>query len=200
MNEEVSSPGVAKTFGIIHLVFAGLGAIFLIIGIVSLATGGSGMSFGGDAPGAEEIQQIQQDLMALPAFKANMYIGIVVGVLMTVLLVVAGLHLLKHQPSGRTLSLAYAGIGIAYTIISVAFNYLAIMPSEVDLYMASGLDENMVNAMVMTAKFKPFFGICCGLPYPLIILIFMLPAKFARSLTGSTATAAPEVIPPPKID
>ena len=74
------------------------------------------------------------------------------------------------------------------------------MPAEVDLYMASGLDENMVNAMVMTAKFKPFLGICCGLPYPVIILIFMLPEKFARSLTGSAAAAVPEVIPPPKID
>ncbi len=200
MNEEVSSPGVAKTFGIIHLVFAGISAIFLIIGIISLATGGSSMSFGGDAPGAEEIAQIQQDLMAMPAFKANMYIGLLVGVLTTILLVIAGLHLLKHQPSGRTLSLAYAGVGIAFTIISVAFNYLAIMPAELDLYMASGLDENVVNAMMMTAKFKPFFGICCGLPYPVIILIFMLPDKFARSLTGRAAAAAPEVIPPPKID
>jgi len=33
-----------------------------------------------------------------------------------------------------------------------------------------------------------------------IILIFMLPEKFARSLTGSAAAAVPEVIPPPKID
>jgi len=200
MNEEVSSPGVAKTFGIIHLVYAGLGAIMLIFAVIGLVTGSSGVSFGGDAPGAEEITQIQNDLMAMPAVKANIYIGIVIGVLMTVLLVVAGLHLRKHLPSGRTLSLAYAGIGIAYTIISVAFNYLAIMPAEVDLYMASGLDENMVSAMTMTAKFKPFFGICCGLPYPVIILIFMLPEKFARSLTGSAAATAPEVIPPPKID
>ena len=71
MNEEVSSPGVAKTFGIIHLVFAGLGAIMLIFGVISLATGGSGMSFGGDAPGAEEITQIQNDLMAMTTAVAS---------------------------------------------------------------------------------------------------------------------------------
>jgi len=100
---------------------------------------------------------------------------------MCVLLMVAGVHLLKHKVLGRTLSLVYASVGIIIAVTQAVLTFLLISRYKAELILASDLPENIQDILLLTqGKITPAGMLCCGLVYPIILLIFMLPEKFAR--------------------
>lgn len=181
INEDASSPTVAKVFGIIHIVYASIMVLFTVYSLVMMFTGPV-MPEG--TPGAEEIIGIQKELMGTPKVQVFMITSIVISLALIAVLFVAGLKLLKKQLPGRTLSLFYAWAGVVSTILSTVLYHLIVHRTYEELLLSSSLEQQMVDGMMMVAKFQPLFMLCCGAVYPVILLIFMMPEKFARSLTG----------------
>ena len=164
MSQEVSSPAVAKTFGIIHLVYFGIFLLLSLYGVYSL-----------------------------PSVKVYFIGAQVVGFALLAVLLVAGLQLLKRNLLGRTLSLTYAWASIVTGILSTVLYMLLVQPTYTELLAASSLPEQALGPMQMMSKIQPIMMFCCSALYPIIMLIFLLPEKFARSLTGPLVE--PEVSP-----
>jgi hypothetical protein len=190
MSQETSSPAVAKTFGIIHLVYFGLFLLLSVYGVYSLY-------FASGAPQSDPVSQemasIQRELITIPSVKVYFLISQVVGFALLAVLLVAGLQLLKRQPLGRMLSLVFAWASIVTGILSTVLYMLLVQPTYKELLAGSSLDENVLKGVQMMSNAQPFLMFCCSALYPIIILIFLLPEKFARSLAPAPAT---EVAPP----
>ena len=198
MSQETSSPAVAKTFGIIHLVYFGIFFLLTVYGIYSLFFASTAAQ---DNPVAQEMTNIQHELMSMPSVKAYYLISMGVSLAMLAVLLVAGLQLLKRQPLGRTLSLVFAWASIVTGILSTVLYMLLVSPTYKELLAASSLDENVLQGIQMMANAQPVMMFCCSALYPILILIFLLPEKFARSLgpvpaAETVAPAEPPVEPP----
>jgi len=194
MSQETSSPAVAKTFGIIHLVYFGIFLLLSAYGVYSLYFASGAPQ--GD-PVSQEIMNIQHELIGIPSVKAYYLVSQVVGFAMLAVLLVAGLQLLKRQPLGRTLSLFFAWASIVTGILSTVMYMLLVSPTYKELLAGSSLDENVLQGVQMMANFQPVLMFCCSALYPIIILIFLLPEKFARSLAPvPAADAVPPTEPP----
>jgi len=181
MNEETSSPTVAKVFGIINIVYASIMVLFIVYSVVMIF---SGPMMQAQAPGMEEIATIQKELMETPKVRIFLITGLVLSLALVAVLFVGGLKLLKKQLLGRTLSLFYAWAGIVSAILSAVLYHLIVGRTYEELLLSSSLEQQMVDGMMMVSKFQPLFQLCCGGLYPVLLLIFMMPEKFARSLTG----------------
>ena len=179
MGSDKSIPTKVKVFGIIHIIYAALGVIMIIMGLMF----SSGVTIGGPGndPASEEMKAIEAQYQEIPQVQAVTYGGFIVGGLMCVLLIIAGVHLLKHKILGRTLSLVYASSGIIIAVIQAVLTFLLISKYKAELILASDLPENVQDILLLTqGKIAPAGMLFCGLVYPVILLIFMLPEKFAR--------------------
>ncbi|MBT8043807.1 MAG: hypothetical protein KJO79_02555 [Verrucomicrobiae bacterium] len=110
---------VPKVFGILHLVFGGLGLLFGVIGLVSLAF-------------QDKLQEIQfstypenvrdgmQDAMQ-PLYEAQQWdIASSVGsLILAVLLIVAGLKLVRYRKQGRKISNIYSALSIVHKLFAI---------------------------------------------------------------------------------
>lgn len=194
MSQEISSPAVAKTFGIIHLVYFGIFFLLTLYGVYSLFFASTAAQ---DNPVAQEMTNIQHELMSMPSVKAYYVISMGVSLAILAVLLVAGLQLLKRQPLGRMLSLVFAWASIVTGILSTVLYMLLVSPTYKELLAGSALDENVLQGVQMMANVQPVLMFCCSALYPIIILIFLLPEKFARSLAPvPTTDAAPPTEPP----
>jgi hypothetical protein len=185
MSQETSSPAVAKTFGIIHLVYFGIFLLLSVYGVYSLYFA-SGTPQGD--PVSQEMASIQRELITIPSVKVYFLISQVVGFALLAVLLVAGLQLLKRQPLGRMLSLVFAWASIVTGILSTVLYMLLVQPTFKELLAGSSLDENVLQGVQMMSNVQPIMMFCCSALYPIIILIFLLPEKFARSLAPVTAS------------
>ncbi|MBN2430403.1 MAG: hypothetical protein JXQ27_02960 [Acidobacteria bacterium] len=178
MENQGKIPGKVKAFGIIHLVFAGLGIVGTIFGLISIFTGGMG-----GTPEAEAIQEVMARYYNIPAVMIYHIGSMIISLALCVLLILAGIKLLKFLVAGRALSLAYAWITIAWTIIGGAANYLITNKYLTEVLYSSDLPDALMQAVEMQFKFAPVMAFCC-LIYPIVILIVMLPEKYARLFPG----------------
>jgi len=174
MENQVQIPGKVKAFGIIHLVFGGLGVLLTIFGMINIFTGGMGGS-----PEAEAIQEVISRYYSIPMVMTYNLASMIISLALAGLLIFAGIKLLKFLVAGRTLSLVYAWITIVWTIIGGALNYLISNKYLTEILYSSDLPDAMMQAVEMQFKFAPVVALCC-LIYPIVILIVMLPEKYAR--------------------
>jgi hypothetical protein len=175
MENQVEIPSKVKAFGIIHMVYAGLGILMSIWGFIQVFTGG----MGGGSPEAQAMQETMTRYMNIPAVKIFNIGNNLVSIALYALLIFAGIKLLKFLVAGRALSLAYAWISIVWSIIGGATSYFITNKYLQEVLMTSDLPESMIQGIEIPLKIAPAFALCC-LIYPIVILIVMMPEKYAR--------------------
>ncbi len=179
----MARPTSVTVIGILNIVFGGLGVIcaptvMLLLAIAAVA--GRHGAFVQSLPALQEGNS-QYGLVAV-----NMTRVLIVSAL----LIVAGIGLLSMKPWGRVLSIVYGILEIAWVIVwpFASYHFMA-APS-------SGTEE-IGRALTIP------FAICCGLIYPVVVLSFMFSSKvvqaFRESQSPPTATPAPPQAPPPPI-
>ena len=178
-----AAPGTVKAFGIINIV---LGAIFLLLtlwGLYAMMR----TPAAGDNPIEQEMLEVQRLLMELPAVNIFTYAGLVVGLGLTALLIAGGVFLLQRHPLGRTLSLVFAVGSLVQGVFSAIYQFVVIQPHYVELLLGSGLEDSILQGMVIGARLQPVFTLLCSGIYPVILLIFVLPQRFADALEAPAA-------------
>ena len=95
------------------------------------------------------------------------------GVGFAVLLLIAGISLLKRRPAGRSLHLVYAIAGAAIAVANALI--FTMLFGEM-----SGMPDAMRFAMIGGG----FGGACLGLAYPVFLLIWFLRGSVAREVRG----------------
>ena len=176
-------PGAIKTFGVLHLVIAGLGFLAVLFNAVAAVFSDSLSKFQADIPGQNSrLPEIQKAYMQemLPFTWAS----IAFSLILTVMLVLAGIHLLKIRDKGRVLSLRYAWTSLAMKALLLIGTIIIVMPATKRMteQMYEGLPGSAaVNGIMPAMQLLSVLATCI---YPVIVLVMMKSPKIKEYLRG----------------
>lgn len=171
-------PATVTAFGVLNLVFAGLGCCGLAFAVP--------MSFGSAAAAADN--PLLQLLQASHVFVLWTRVSLVVGAISLGALVAAGIGLLQLKPWGRLLSIGYAVFALVWAALGLVMNvFFVVRPA-----LAQAAQQQGPEAMLMVGgAIGSTIGGCFSLIYPAILLIFMF-------RPGVVAAFAPDADPGPE--
>jgi hypothetical protein len=150
-------PASVTVFGILNIVFAGIGALgILAIGLLSVAGHGS-YNF--------MTQVMQGGTLYAAWIKLNMVLGFVSDVV----LLVAGIGLLMLKSWARIASIAFAIFSIVMMLIGEVVN--CIFPVQTTQPMHGTRTSEAIGYIAGNVGF--LLGIFVGLVYPILLLVFM---------------------------
>lgn len=173
---------VPKVFGIIHLVYAGLGMIGGLMGLANPAlakfTTGPILE---TAKKTGKSTEAYESAVAETARYAMM--NGVVQIALAILLLIAGLNLIKYQLKGAKLSKIWA---LARIPLAIVFSFLSMdatkrMMTTQNELIGTG-NPSMDNMMETMGTVGIVFGILMVSVYPILTLIFLSRAKVMASL------------------
>lgn len=177
-------PTSVTVFGILNIVFAGLG-IFGLLGTILMVAMVSNSS------NNPVIQLFHEN----PAYAAWTKLLIVMGLAARAVLLAAGIGLLKLKPWARIVSIAYAIYSFVMILASTVVNYLFLL--QPTLQQAHGKPAPEAAGAIGGALGGTFGG-CFGLIYPVLLLIFMLRANVIAAFRPPTPAASqPPPVPQP---
>ncbi|BDS08403.1 hypothetical protein NT6N_34430 [Oceaniferula spumae] len=165
-----SSP-IPKVFGIIHIVYAGLGAVGALFAIGSVFLMRAVMSKAGS--GTEEVNTFLEAYNDMAIYS---YIDAALKIVLAVMLLTAGIGLLKKKLWGQKLSVFWAVTRIISAIVMVV---LTMGPArefqekmgEVTQSQAGGVDQSQLQGTLQSVSGVMSIIMLCI--YPVVSLIFL---------------------------
>lgn len=171
-------PSWPKVVGIISIV---VGALF---GLGCNACGLAG-TLGGSAMMSmvppEQRASMQAQMAAAGPAQIAVYAG---GMLIGVLLIIAGIFTIQRKPLGRILHLAYGALAVLLTIIGAAVGWSG-MQAQMAAMKADPNLAQQAAAMQGGMYIGLAFGVCLGLAYPIFCIVWFGAIKRThRDMTG----------------
>src|SRR5262249_33434604 len=105
-----------------------------------------------------------------PGYALWMKISILLGAIVAVALLAAGIGLLKLKPWARTLSIGYAIYTIIYGIIGMVVNYFFLMKPLME---QAPSQQGPKAVAAFGGSVGGAFGGCIGMIYPIVLFILM---------------------------
>jgi hypothetical protein len=146
---------LVKTLGILHVVLASAGMLLAPVPAIM-------WSLEREGPLAEVIDY--------PAFWGGQLVFLVASFLLSLLLLFAGIGLLKRRQNGRSLSLVYGTAGIVLTLAATVFNVFGVVLPLVDVAEQLGTEE--ARATAIGYALLSSLGMCGGV-YHIVTLVVM---------------------------
>ncbi len=185
----IHEPASIKVFGIMHLVIAAYGVLTGLFSLVStLFFQGMSQSLmsgsipGGPSGGAQEKAMLEY----MNELKPFTYGSLAFSLCLTVMLIIAGIGLLKSRDLGRVMSIRYAWASIVTKVIGVAYTIAFVMPATKRMTdtLYQGLPGAMGNTMGSVMQYSPLFSILVTFTYPVVVLFMMNHDKVRQYLAG----------------
>lgn len=178
-------PGQIKVLGVLHLVLAGVGVLLVLYALVSRHFSKVLLSAQQTAGGLQETQARFTQAITESAERFNWF-SYASSVLLAVLLVVAGIGLLKSRRSGLAWSNRYAWTSIGLKIVNLILCVTMVIP-EMNRVLAEFdgqgpefkmLASIMKPAMIATLVVTPI--VSCV--YPVLVLVLLNRESVRKSL------------------
>ena len=199
-------PTAVTVIAILHLVGGGLGLIlslcgcggYLMQGAFSAITMPTPPTRPGQPPPPAPPnpgQMMKEIESAIPGYKVFTIASLGVSLVLDILLLSAGIGLLKLQSWARILSFIYAPISILYHIGSAVFQLGFVTPAMQAIYAKNPALAGMSSFTGVLSGIGVFFGLVFIL-YPIVVLVVLLrpsiAASFRTGLTPSESEAFEE--------
>lgn len=171
---DIGQPQTVKIFGIFHLILGVFGAVMSLWNFVILFVGNPFDAFLPKTAEMAKQQQLQADMEAemLP----STIVSSVFYVLITVLIIVAGIKLLKRRKDGLKWSNRYAVVSLVTKGISILLAFIYVIPAMRKMYEDSTVSSGGIDmGGIMTAGV--LIAMIVGCVYPALVLIVLNRAK-----------------------
>jgi hypothetical protein len=167
----VLEPKRLKVFGVLHIVLGALGLVFTVLGLVMKQVA---EKFGSDDP-PEMFDQFQTDFSeAAGTFEL---VSTVLGVGVAVLMIVAGISLVRRRKNCLRLNSLYGWSSIASKVLTIVlFVMLAPALNEVaDKYLTDAPPDvkTLINAFKIGFMLMALLGSVLTAIYPMLALILL---------------------------
>lgn len=170
-------PAQIRVLGILHLIIACLGALMMIFSLVMQGMTRTIMENQQKAGGELQELQSKMTLEMTEATKSLTYFQHGATLILTVLLVVAGLGLLKWKRRGLKWSNAYAWTSILFKIGIIVLMFVTVLPrmnSFFDqLQTSMKADKTMISVMKGTMIGSMVISPLLYCIYPVIVLVLL---------------------------
>ncbi|MCS7166409.1 MAG: hypothetical protein RMI91_00520 [Gemmatales bacterium] len=162
-------PASYTVFGILHIIIGLLGVLCGVIQSVALQPIHIG-------PAGQEVNIWLLIVQAHPAIETWVRVTTLISVLLSVMLVVAGIILLMGSRNGAVLSLLYSVGKILVTLLDIGFSFLYLFPAmdEVLPKVLPGMPQPQRNAFLLGIRTGMLFGGSISLVYPVVVLAFSI--------------------------
>lgn len=182
-------PARIKVFGILHIVFAGIGFLSALWNLAKLYFKEPLQNFaslGGPRMARNPVEEMQEAMLRVTEFYTSA--SIVIGVLLSALMLVAGIALVRHHRSALRWSNAYAWSSIGIKLASLAYCMIVLLPvvnAELDKLVAGSAGgsspEQVLIRYLVSAVFVILPLVSCV--YPVLTLV-MLNKPAVRAALG----------------
>ena len=147
----VLEPGSIKVFGILHIVFGGIGVFSFLASVVQLLAKDtiSKFSAGGDEA-TEQLKKVVTDA-SMPAA----YVGMALSLIVTILILRAGIQLVKKKKTSVKASIVYSYASISAKVIALILALTVTLPainSALDGLKSVGNSTPEMDIMITTMK------------------------------------------------
>jgi hypothetical protein len=132
-------------------------------------------------PNANEVMKYLND--NVPGFRAFTIGGLAISFLLDILLLSAGIGLLKMQPWARWLSLVYAAISILFRVGSFIYQLGWVLPATQALY-AKFMAATGLSSLMIISSGAGAVGTLLVVIYPIAVIIVMLLPSTAAAFRG----------------
>lgn len=166
-------PTTVTVFGVLNLVFGGLGLLCTPISVIMLFQ---------QAQAGNPMSRILEENAA---YRVYLIAAAVAGVLAALVLIAAGIGLLQMKPWARLTSIGYAIFGIVMGVVGIILNIVFVFV-PMTTQAREGGPEAAVAAMGLVGGMA---GGCLSLVYPILLLIFMTRPKIRNAFL-------PQSVPP----
>ncbi len=178
-------PGQIKVLGIIHLVFAGLGVVMILLALVSQKWTES-MTAMQEKAGGIQAAQAQISRAVVEVSEPITWFGYVSALILGVMLFLAGLALLKRKKVGLSWSNRYAWTSIIFKVINLIIFITLVMPKINGVFAGaeSGGREMQIfgSVMKMTTIGTGIVSPVISCIYPVVVLILLNRESVRKSL------------------
>jgi len=189
---------------ILHFVFGGFG---LVCGLFALAMQslfdptkfmGMGGPPPGGAPGLDPNEMMKQVQDRMPSYMQTVAIGHeAVGVILSIIMIVAGIGLLQVRPWGRVLSILYAVVSILVKIAFAVYTFVLVIPvsrevnqivfQQVRAQAKNPREQAMMEAIMSMADTMTLMQVVVPLfmiVYPVVVLVIMFLKSTRQAFAG----------------
>jgi hypothetical protein len=197
-------PTSVTVIAVIHLIFGGFGLLTGVCGGIVQAVGPANFMFQPPPPppGAKVppfptdfTPRMQRYLQSeCPVYDTYLMTQIALGLVLSVMLVVAGIGLFGMRPWARRLSLAYAVGSIVLQLAALAYTLTFVMPALNTFYEQIGKEYPSFAPVLMFSRVGMWFGAggaLIGLVYPVLVLVLMRRPGVVAAFAGEVPPADP---------
>ena len=150
-------PTAVSVFAILNIVFGALGILCTPLSVVFL--------FLPIRTGSPILRMMNEQ----PVFRAWMIVEAALGIVAAIVLLVAGIGLLRLRPWARIVSIGYGVYAILNGLLGMVTNYIFIL-----MPMAGEMRSGSAEALgAFAGLIGGLVGGCLGLVYPVLLIIFM---------------------------
>jgi hypothetical protein len=186
-------PGSVLTIAVLHLIGGGIGLIIVICAGVGLLLQGTMMKSLASANPQDLSIRLQKHLeQQLPANAALQYLGIFVELVLSVMLLAAGIGLLSMRNWARILSLVYAVFSILYKLFALGLFIFVTWPVigaflDAEAKAApAGPAGTTITTQITIAKAAAIGGVIFNaalITYPIVVLFVLLNPSVRRTFS-----------------
>jgi hypothetical protein len=189
-------PTSVTVIAVLHLVFGGFGLIGGLCGLIVVAIGSTTLIPQPPAPPPGANVPFPPDInvrldrflkQELPFHQTITLVQTALGLVLSSVLVVAGIGLLAMRPRARRLSLVYSAVSIAFQLASLFYAILFVMPAMSSFY------EQLVREFPAAAPLLTFsrMGVWVGvvfaplaIAYPIVVFVLLTRRKVVAAFEG----------------
>lgn len=161
---QLGQPQTVKVFGILHLVFGGFGVLMILWTLYVSFVGNPFMRLAGNTPQAQMQADLEREMMGYAL------VSTAVLALITVLILIAGILLLKGRKSALKYSNAYAWLSIGTKIINLLVYFLYVQPMTEDVMNSHTYGMAGVQTTIIVVT---LISMLASMIYPSLTLVFL---------------------------
>jgi cation transport ATPase len=164
----LGQPQTVKVFGIIHLVFGGYGVLTLLWSLVLIIFGNPFLALSGNTQAVQAQKNFENEIMGYTIVSTAIY------ALLTVLILAAGVMLLKGRKNALKYSNGYAWLSIVSKIVFIILSFVYVMPAYRETISSSPPTPGMTPATMEIIMVSSIIGAyVIGLIYPILSLVLL---------------------------
>jgi len=180
-------PTAIKVFGILHLIIAGWGVIGGIWTVLMLLFFGDFLAWMNRLSGSKQPDSFQQSQLAYMQEIAWLnWLQLGFSAVLIVLLLMAGVNLIKNRDRGRVLSVRYAWTSIGMKLAGLVLMVVFALPAATRMNEAilGSTPQQFGNMMGAVTTVSSLIGMASTLIYPILVLFIINGQKVRDYLAG----------------
>jgi len=168
---DLGQPQTVKVFGIMHVILAVYGFGALVLGVIIALVGNPVYNFLPKTP--ELTKQMAMEAQMQDQMRVVTVLGLVMALVLSILILIAGIKLLQKRRGGLVWSNRYAWTSLAAKVVTLVLTFLYTIPAMREMAVDPALPAAAQSIMRTSMVVGAVLGVVGTCIYPILSLILL---------------------------